>query len=381
MAYIEFDRVSKTYPNGTLALHDLSFSIEEGEFVFLIGESGAGKSTVFRLLTREEDPTSGRIMVDGYDIGKLSERRVPFLRRGIGMIFQDFRLIDTLTVGENVSLAMEIIGEAPRKIRQRVPLVLSVVGLRRKIDNYPTELSGGEQQRVCIARALINKPRLIIADEPTGDLDPVNGETVMALLDRINRENGTTIITCTHDRDIVDRMNRRVIEVCGGTLTRDESRGHYTLESERRNGLSYEQACRLQQEVEAEEIRREIEEGGDALRRLREENGAVPDVRLAKERVRKMRESVRSEDFYDRMDKSASMRRNRPPARERGRELREQFEQEQKETDSRAEPPKPLDEPPATQAPKGQLSRTGRIPAIRLKGDGSMGEKKRGNGE
>ncbi|NLB27798.1 MAG: ATP-binding cassette domain-containing protein, partial [Clostridiaceae bacterium] len=197
MAYIEFENVSKTYPNGTLALHDLSFSINEGEFVFLIGESGAGKSTVFRLLTREEDPSSGRIIVDGYDIGKLSERRIPYLRRGIGMIFQDFRLIDTLTVGENVSLAMEIIGESPRKIRQRVPLVLSVVGLRRKIDNYPTELSGGEQQRVCIARALINKPRLIIADEPTGDLDPVNGETVMALLDRINRENGTTIITCT----------------------------------------------------------------------------------------------------------------------------------------------------------------------------------------
>ncbi len=381
MAYIEFEHVSKTYPNGTLALHDLSFSVNEGEFVFLIGESGAGKSTVFRLLTREEDPSSGRIMVDGFDIGKLSERRIPYLRRGIGMIFQDFRLIDTLTVGENVALAMEIIGESPRKIRQRVPLVLSVVGLRRKIDNYPNELSGGEQQRVSIARALINKPRLIIADEPTGDLDPVNGETVMALLDRINRENGTTIITCTHDRDIVDRMNRRVIEVCGGVLARDESRGLYTLESERKNGLAYEAACRQQQEIEAEEIRREIEEGGDALRRLREENGAVPDVGVAGERVKKMRESVRGDDFYDRMDKSASIRRNRPPARQRGKELRQQFEQEQKDQDLPPAPPQTTVTPKAAQVQNEQLSRTGRIPVIKLKGDGRDQEKKRGDGE
>ncbi len=379
MAYIEFENVSKTYPNGTLALHDLSFSINEGEFVFLIGESGAGKSTVFRLLTREEDPSSGRIMVDGYDIGKLSERRIPYLRRGIGMIFQDFRLIDTLTVGENVSLAMEIIGESPRKIRQRVPLVLSVVGLRRKIDNYPTELSGGEQQRVCIARALINKPRLIIADEPTGDLDPVNGETVMALLDRINRENGTTIITCTHDREIVDRMNRRVIEVCDGVLARDDLRGHYVLESERKNGLAYAEACAKQQELEAEEIRREIEEGGDALRRLREENGSLPDTRVARERVRKMRESVRGDDFYDRMDKSASMRRNRPPARQRGRELREQFEESQQVPGSPDTPPPAAPQAPVIDTDGERLSRTGRIPVIRLKGEGSDEGKKRGD--
>ncbi|NLA95793.1 MAG: cell division ATP-binding protein FtsE [Clostridiaceae bacterium] len=377
MAYIEFENVSKTYPNGTLALHDLSFSINEGEFVFLIGESGAGKSTVFRLLTREEDPSSGRIMVDGYDIGKLSERRVPYLRRGIGLIFQDFRLIDTLTVGENVSLAMEIIGESPRKIRQRVPLVLSVVGLRRKIDNYPTELSGGEQQRVCIARALINKPRLIIADEPTGDLDPVNGETVMALLDRINRENGTTIITCTHDREIVDRMNRRVIEVCDGVLARDDSRGHYVLESERKNGLGYAEYCAKQQELAAEEIRREIEEGGEALRRLREENGSAPDARVTRERVRKMRESVRGDDFYDRMDKSASMRRNRPPARQRSRELREQFIESQKDPDSPATPPLALPQTPVIDADNERLSRTGRIPVIKLKGEDKGEGKKR----
>ena len=367
MAYIEFENVSKTYPNGTLALHDVSFSIEEGEFVFLIGESGAGKSTVFRLLTREENPTAGRIMVDGYDIGRLSDRRIPFLRRGIGMIFQDFRLIDTLTVGDNVALAMEIIGESPRKVRQRVPLVLSIVGLRRKVDSYPTELSGGEQQRVCIARALINRPRLIIADEPTGDLDPVNGETIMALLDRINRENGTTIITCTHDRNIVDRMNRRVIEVCDGVLARDDSRGQYLLESERKNGLTCENIYARRQEQEAEETRREIEEGGEALRQFREEQDPESDNLFARERVKRMRESVRGEDFYDRMDKSASLRRNRPPARDRSKELRKQLEQE-----APTIPSKPIVKKP--QSVPGQederLSRTGRIPVIKLKGDG-----------
>lgn len=352
MAYIEFDRVSKTYPNGTLALHDVSFSIEEGEFAFLIGESGAGKSTVFRLLTREENPTSGRIVVDGFDIGKLDEQRIPYLRRKIGMIFQDFRLIDTLTVGENVALAMEIVGEAPRKVRQRVPLVLSVVGLRRKINDYPTELSGGEQQRVCIARALVNRPRLIIADEPTGDLDPVNGEAIMALLERISRENGTTVITCTHDRDIVDRMNKRVIEICGGLLVRDDARGLYILESERKSGLAATLECERRQREEAETIRLAVEEGGDALRQLRENNNQEPESIDARagERVRRMREAVRREDFYDTMSKSASRRRNRPPAQRR---------------------------PLPTSGPREEegagLSRTGRIPVIRLKDLGTPG--------
>ena len=199
MGYITFENVSKTYPNGTLALHDISFSIGEGEFVFLIGESGAGKSTVFRLLTREENPTAGRVSVEGFDLAQLEDRRIPYLRRKIGMIFQDFRLIDTLTVGENVALAMEMIGESPKKIKQRVPLVLSIVGLRRKMSHYPTQLSGGEQQRVCIARSLVNKPRLIIADEPTGDLDRVSTEEIMELMDGLNTGSGKTIIMVTHD--------------------------------------------------------------------------------------------------------------------------------------------------------------------------------------
>ncbi len=366
MAYIEFDGVSKTYPNGTLALHDVSFSIEEGEFTFLIGESGAGKSTVFRLLTREENPTSGRIIVDGFDIGKLDEQRIPFLRRKIGMIFQDFRLIDSLTVGENVALAMEIVGEAPRKVRQRVPLVLSVVGLRRKINDYPTELSGGEQQRVCIARALVNRPRLIIADEPTGDLDPVNGEAIMALLERISKENGTTVITCTHDRDIVDRMNKRVIEICEGLLVRDDARGLYILESERKSGLKAALACDRRQREEAEALRLEMEEGRDALRQLREANNREAEAEDDKvgDRVRRMRETVRRDDFYDTISKSASRRRNRPPAKRPS--LSEAGAQDQFSDSQGLDFPVQAEEV-AQADERTSISRTGRVPIIRLK--------------
>lgn len=347
MAYIEFQNVSKTYPNGTLALHDVSFTIEEGEFVFLIGESGAGKSTVFRLLTREEDPSQGRVFLDNFDIGKLDTRRVPFLRRKIGMIFQDFRLIDSLTVGENVALAMEIIGESPRKIRQRVPLVLSVVGLRRKINDYPTELSGGEQQRVCIARALVNRPRLIIADEPTGDLDPVNGEAIMALLERINKENGTTVITCTHDRDIVDRMNKRVIEICNGLLVRDDARGFYILESERNNGLFPPAACASQQDEEARAMMEEIEKGREALHHFRQESDDPLIDRRISDRVNRMRETASREDFYEQMNRSAALRRNRPPARDR---VKSQVKSDKDRVERRGG--------------------TGRQPLIRLKGEG-----------
>ncbi len=344
MGYIEFQHVSKTYPNGTLALHDVSFSIEEGEFAFLIGESGAGKSTVFRLLTREEDPSQGQVFLDGCDLASLKANQIPFLRRGIGMIFQDFRLIDSLTVGENVALAMEIIGESPRRVRQRVPLVLSVVGLRRKINDYPTELSGGEQQRVCIARALVNRPRLIIADEPTGDLDPVNGEAIMALLDRINRENGTTVITCTHDREIVDRMNKRVIEICDGLLVRDDARGYYILESERKNAFMSRAACSNQQREAAQAIKEEMEEGQDALQYFRQDADDKELDKRVSDRVNRMRQTAQRQDFFDHMSRTASLRRNRPPAQERAKA--------------------PVESREAGERVRGT---TGRIPRIRLR--------------
>lgn len=328
MALIEFQNVSKIYPTGTKALCNVSFSIEEGEFVFFIGESGAGKSTIFKLLTCEERPNGGRVMLDNFDVSTLEEKQIPFLRRKVGMIFQDFRLIDTMTVGENVAMAMEIIGEPPKKIRQRVPIVLSVVGLRHKVKDYPLELSGGERQRVCIARALVNRPHLIIADEPTGDLDPVNGEAIMALLDRINRNNGTTVITCSHDRGLVDRMQRRIIEVCDGALIRDDVCGFYTLESERRGfkGMGLPRSERANG-LRTQADREELEEMDRALAHLREEHQreAMSDDAEGKERVRKMRESIRGDDFYDTIRRSTSKRRNRPSARDRSEALQNQL--------------------------------------------------------
>jgi cell division ATP-binding protein FtsE len=227
MPIIEFRKVNKVYPTGTCALRNVSFSVKEGEFVFLVGESGAGKSTIFKLLTCEERPTSGQVLIDHYNITHMKERYVPYLRRQMGLIFQDFRLIDTMTVGENVAFAMQIIGEPVKKIKQRVPIALSVVGLRNKIDEYPSELSGGEAQRVCIARAIVNRPKIIIADEPTGDLDPLNGESIMALLERTNSSNGTTVLTCSHDRVLINKMRKRVIELQQGELIRDEPCGQY----------------------------------------------------------------------------------------------------------------------------------------------------------
>lgn len=223
---IEFNRVSMTYQTGTNALKDVSFTIQDGEFVFIIGRSGAGKSTLIKLLTCQEKPTSGEVLIDQFDIARIRRNLVPYLRRNIGMVFQDFRLIDTKTVYENVAFAMEIIGMPRRTIRRRVPIVLSIVGLREKMKARPRELSGGEQQRVAIARAMVNNPMLILADEPTGNLDPANSEALMALLEEINRS-GTTIIICTHDRDLVDRMQKRVIEISDGYLVRDDCQSGY----------------------------------------------------------------------------------------------------------------------------------------------------------
>lgn len=217
---IEFVNVSKDYSSHVHALHHVNFLIEAGDFVFLIGESGAGKSTVIKLLTCEEYPTEGSVILDQYEISTMKKKLVPYLRRKIGLIFQDFRLIESKTVFENVAFAMEIVG-APRKlIERRVPIVLSLVGLRGKAEAYPQELSGGEAQRVGIARAMVNNPRLILADEPTGNLDQANGEAIMALLDEINRA-GTTVIACTHDMETVQRMNKRVLELSEGRLVRD----------------------------------------------------------------------------------------------------------------------------------------------------------------
>ena len=215
-----------TYQTGTLALKDVSFTIGDGEFVFVIGRSGAGKSTLVKLLTCEERPSAGRVLIDRFDIARIKRGLVPYLRRNIGMVFQDFRLIYTKTVFENVAFAMEIIGASRSTINRRVPIVLSIVGLRDKAAARPGELSGGEQQRVAIARAMVNNPMLILADEPTGNLDPANSENLMALLEEINRT-GTTVVICTHDHDLVDRMKKRVIEIDGGCLVRDECVGQY----------------------------------------------------------------------------------------------------------------------------------------------------------
>ncbi|MDD2579473.1 MAG: cell division ATP-binding protein FtsE [Clostridia bacterium] len=223
---IEFDRVSKRYVTGTHALRNVSFTIEDGEFVFIIGKSGAGKSTLIKLLTCEEQPSSGNVRIDQIDVSALRRRLVPYLRRNIGMVFQDFRLIDSKTVFENVAFAMEIIGASRRSIRRRVPIVLSIVGLRDKARALPRQLSGGEQQRVAVARAMVNNPLLILADEPTGNLDPASSEALMALLEQIN-QSGTTVIVCTHDRDLVDRMKRRVLEIQDGNLVRDDRSSGY----------------------------------------------------------------------------------------------------------------------------------------------------------
>ncbi len=224
---ILFDRVTKLYASQQRpALDELSLEIEKGEFVFLVGPSGSGKSTFLRLILREEAPTRGSVWVAGKDLGKLSNWKIPALRRQIGTVFQDFRLLPNKTVAENVAFALEVIGKPKSHIKKVVPEVLEVVGLDGKELRRPDELSGGEQQRVAIARAFVNRPMLLIADEPTGNLDPGTSVGIMKLLDRINRL-GTTVVMSTHDSAIVDQMRRRVIELEGGHLVRDQSRGVY----------------------------------------------------------------------------------------------------------------------------------------------------------
>jgi cell division transport system ATP-binding protein len=227
---IRFEDVSMAYKGDVIALKELSLEILKGEFVFLVGPSGSGKSTFLKLLLRDEVATDGRVLVAGRDIGRLGAWKVPQLRRNIGCVFQDFKLLTNKTVYENVAFALEVIGRPKHIVRTQVPQILDLVGLTKKADNFPTELSGGEQQRVSIARAFVNRPLILLADEPTGNLDPATTVGIMRLLDRINRT-GTTVVMATHDQRIVDAMRRRVIELDHGSLVRDQVRGVYGVGS------------------------------------------------------------------------------------------------------------------------------------------------------
>ncbi len=223
---IKLENVTKVYKGDNVALRDATLDIVKGEFVFLVGASGSGKSTFIRLLNREEVPEHGKIFVAGKDIAQLGTWKVPYLRRNIGYIFQDFKLLPNKTVGENVAFALEVIGKPRHVVKKQVPAILELVGLTQKLENFPHELSGGEQQRVSIARAFVNRPLILLADEPTGNLDPQTSVGIMRLLDRINRT-GTTVVMATHDRGIVDTMRRRVIELDRGVIVRDQARGVY----------------------------------------------------------------------------------------------------------------------------------------------------------
>jgi cell division transport system ATP-binding protein len=227
---IRFEDVTKVYKGDVVALRDVSLEIAKGEFVFLVGPSGSGKSTFLRLLLRDEVATHGAIHVAGRDIGRLGSWKVPQLRRNIGCVFQDYKLLPNKTVYENVAFALEVIGRPKSIVNSQVPQILDLVGLSKKSDNFPSELSGGEQQRVSIARAFVNRPLILLADEPTGNLDPATTVGIMRLLDRINRT-GTTVVMATHDQRIVDAMRRRVLELDHGSLVRDQARGVYGVGS------------------------------------------------------------------------------------------------------------------------------------------------------
>lgn len=226
---IKFVNISKEYKNGVTALYDINVEINKGEFVFLVGSSGAGKSTLIKILLKEEGISRGRLYLNGMDITRVPNRRIPYIRRQVGVVFQDFRLLPNKTVYENVAFAMEIVGARPRDIRRRVPLILSMVDLSKKANSFPDQLSGGEQQRVSIARAIINNPPVLIADEPTGNLDPETAWEIMKVLTDINNR-GTTVVMATHARDIVNLMKKRVVALEDGRLIRDEQKGGYSIE-------------------------------------------------------------------------------------------------------------------------------------------------------
>ncbi len=227
MAFIELKNVYKVYNNGVSALADVNLEIEKNEFVFIIGESGSGKSTLIKLLYREEKPNKGTVFVGGINVSKLRNGNVYKLRRKVGVVFQDFKLLPKLTVYENIAYPLESYGMDSKEIREKVLDAVKRVGLKNKLRSYPNQLSGGEQQRVCIARAIVNKPKLIICDEPTGDLDPKMSREIMDVLEKINEEMGSTIFMATHDREIVDRMKKRVVTIHGGVVVSDKEKGSY----------------------------------------------------------------------------------------------------------------------------------------------------------
>jgi cell division transport system ATP-binding protein len=233
---VELREVTKVYPGGHMALDRVSLAIDRGEFVFLVGPTGCGKSTLIKMLIRELDATEGSVRIAGRDIGELAEKKIPQLRRNIGTVFQDFKLLPDRTVYDNVAYALQVIGASRAEIRTQVPETLRLVGLSTKLNSYPDELSGGEQQRVSVARAFVNHPPLLLADEPSGNLDPVTSIGVMQLLYRINKT-GTTVVVVTHDREMVDSMRRRVIELYEGRVVRDEVSGGYTEESTSEFGM------------------------------------------------------------------------------------------------------------------------------------------------
>lgn len=224
---ILFENVSKTYDNGVVALHDVNLFIDKGEFVFLVGSSAAGKSTLVKLMMKEIEPSEGNIVINGVDVCSLTRKEIPYFRRTIGVVFQDYRLLPNKTAYDNIAYAMEIVGASRREIRRQVPSVLSMVGLTHKAKMYPNELSGGEQQRISIARAIVNNPAVLIADEPTGNLDPETAKGIMELMETINRR-GTTVVMATHAENIVNTMQKRVIHVESGAIAGDEKKGGYS---------------------------------------------------------------------------------------------------------------------------------------------------------
>jgi len=226
---IEFANVTKRYDNGVIGLNDATLKIEKGEFVFVVGPSGSGKSTLLKLILHEVVPTTGEVYVNGYSIGQIHRKEIPYLRRGLGVVFQDFRLLPNKTVYENVSYAMQVVEALPRDIRRQVPVALALVGLSKKAKAYPNQLSGGEQQRVALARALVNNPSVLLADEPTGNLDPQTSWEIMKLLDEINQR-GTTVVVATHEKNIVDEMKKRVISLEYGQIIHDVQKGNYINE-------------------------------------------------------------------------------------------------------------------------------------------------------